>query len=391
MKRTGWVCLSCACILACTAAKPQLLAAPQDVPPDPSAARPPRPPSTSEAASDPVRRGIDYLLGTQRKDGSWGSGETPRTFEVMADVPGSHHAFRAATTALCTMALARSPHRGADCAAAVRRGLEYLVDHAVPRRPNGMEMYNVWAFGYGLRAFAMLLPSIEDPKLRERVLEASGRIIKALELYQTPDGGWGYYDFEAHTYRPSDSSMSFTTATILISLHAIEERGIAVPRPLLEKAIKSIRKQRLENGAYLYGPYMEYRPYHGVNKIKGSLGRTQVCNLALWLYGEKVTEDDLRKGIEELLRHHHFLDIARKRPIPHEAWYYNSGYFYYYGLFYAGLVLDLLPESDRVKYRTALEKIILERQEKDGSWWDYPLYSYHKPYGTAYVLLTLVR
>ena len=31
------------------------------------------------------------------------------------------------------------------------------------------------------------------------------------------------------------------------------------------------------------------------------------------------------------------------------------------------------------------------RQEKDGSWWDYPLYDYHQPYGTAFALMTLAR
>ena len=29
--------------------------------------------------------------------------------------------------------------------------------------------------------------------------------------------------------------------------------------------------------------------------------------------------------------------------------------------------------------------------QPDGSLWDYPLYSYHKPYGTAFALITLTR
>jgi len=36
-----------------------------------------------------------------------------------------------------------------------------------------------------------------------------------------------------------------------------------------------------------------------------------------------------------------------------------------------------------------LAEIILYRQEKDGSWWDYPLYDYHQPYGTGYALMAL--
>lgn len=360
-------------------------------PTDPSARKAPKPPATSEAAREPVRRGVDYLLSTQRPNGAWGSGESARTYEILASVPGSLRAFRVATTALCVLALHRSPWREEECRQAVSRGLELLLQEGVVRRPNGMEMYNVWAFGYGLRALAAILPSVEDAELRRRMLEESARIVKELEVYQTPDGGWGYYDFEAQTYHPSDSSMSFTTATILISLHAIEKEGVEVPPRLLDRAIRSIKKQRKEDGSYIYGPYLQYRPNHGVNRVKGSLGRTQSCNLALWLYGEEVSEEDLRAGTERFFRYHPFLDIARKRPIPHEAWYFNSGYFFYYGHFYTGLVLDLLPEADRARWRAAQEALLLPLQEEDGSWWDYPLYSFHKPYGTAYVLLTLVH
>jgi len=28
-------------------------------------------------------------------------------------------------------------------------------------------------------------------------------------------------------------------------------------------------------------------------------------------------------------------------------------------------------------------------QEKDGSWWDFPLYNYHQQYGTAFALMSL--
>jgi hypothetical protein len=358
---------------------------------DPSLARPPRAPSTSELAREPARRGVDFLLRAQNQDGSWGSGESARPIEVLADVPGSHHAFRAGTTALCVMALERSPFRDKECRSAADRGLGFLLDHALARRPNGLEMYNVWSFGYGLQAFAELLPKTEDPKVKDRMIEASKAIVKKLEIYQTPDGGWGYYDFKVGSYRPSDSSMSFTTATIVVALHAAGKQGIAIPRGMLDRAIKSLRRDRKDDGSYIYGPYAKYRPVAGYNQVKGSLGRTHSCNLALWLYGEKVNESDLRSGVENFFRFYRFMDIGRKRPWPHEAWYYTSGYYFYYGHYYAGLVLDLLPEGDRARWRPRLEKLLVERQEADGSWWDFPLYGYHKPYGTAYALLTLIR
>ena len=32
---------------------------------------------------------------------------------------------------------------------------------------------------------------------------------------------------------------------------------------------------------------------------------------------------------------------------------------------------------------------MLSKQEKNGCWWDYPLYAYHQPYGTGYALRVL--
>ncbi len=40
-----------------------------------------------------------------------------------------------------------------------------------------------------------------------------------------------------------------------------------------------------------------------------------------------------------------WLDIGRKRPIPHEAWMQVAGYFYYYGHYYAALSLEQLPKD----------------------------------------------
>jgi len=34
---------------------------------------------------------------------------------------------------------------------------------------------------------------------------------------------------------------------------------------------------------------------------------------------------------------------------------------------------------------------MLPYQESDGSWWDYAMWDYHKPYGTAYAIMTLLR
>jgi hypothetical protein len=124
----------------------------------------------------------------------------------------------------------------------------------------------------------------------------------------------------------------------------------------------------------------------------GSLGRSQACNLALMLYGDKrVTDDVLKTWLNRLFARNGWLSMARKRPVPHDSYFQVAGYFYYYGHWYAAQCIDQLPQGDRPYFQDHLAHIILPLQEKDGSWWDFPLYNYHRQYGTAMAVMTLVR
>ncbi len=338
------------------------------------------------------QKGVDFLLATQNKDGSWGKHCSSRRIEVLAAVPGSHRAFRAATTGLCVMALDSAAQADAtpEVIEAVERGKEYLIEHACVKRANSAEMYNVWAFGYGLQALATLIPAEKDAALKKGMEETANEIIRSLRVYQVPDGGWGYFDFDYGAYRPAGSSMTFTTATILVGLYEAKNAGLDVPQKMLDSALNSLRRARKEDGSYIYGDYLKYRPNMSVNQVKGSISRTPACHMAQRIFGAgQVTDNDLIQSLDDLLEHQHFADIARKRPIPHESWYATSGYFFYFGEYYAALAVKELPQKERARFAEAFTKILLDLQEQDGSWWDYTLYSYHKQYGTAYALLCL--
>ncbi len=117
-----------------------------------------------------------------------------------------------------------------------------------------------------------------------------------------------------------------------------------------------------------------------------------MLQLRLRRWGDKtITDNVIKNCLYRLYVRNGWLDIGRKRPIPHESWMQVAGYFYYYGHYYAALCLQQLAESERGPYQSMLAKLMLDRQEKDGSWWDYPLYDYHQPYGTAFALMTLNR
>jgi hypothetical protein len=349
------------------------------------------PPAAQVPVAQAIEEAVRFLVEHQNKDGSWGQYTTSRPWEIMADVPGSHHAFKAATTALCWMGLRDQQARTPESDEASARALGWLVENARVKRANGVEMYNVWAFGYGVRALTQALRTGAPGATLEAVRAAAEEIVRTLAKYQTPDGGWGYYDFNAQTFPPSDSSMSFTTATILIGLNEAREAGIDVPQVMIDKATRSVRACRKKDGSYIYGTYLQYVPRMGVNQPKGSSMRTPACHLALRLFGDDVSDDDLRVALDTLERHHRFAIAGVRRPIPHESWYQVSGYFYLYGHQYAALCLERLPEADQRRYWPFLAGAILKTRQPDGSFWDYPMYGFHKYYGTGYALISLGR
>jgi hypothetical protein len=333
------------------------------------------------ALPDAVEEGVEYLVRTQSPDGSWGQGRETTDFDVMASVPGSHDAFRVGATALCVKALREAGERSAS-----QRGLKYLASYDGPRRANRMEIYNIWAHLYALEVLARA--SVEDKV--EAYKTAAERHLKRLETYETFVGGWNYYDFVYGTQTPSMEPVSFGTAAALVSLHEARKAGLSVPEPLVKRALARLKEMKNPDGSFLYGSDFRYAPRHLANRDKGSLGRTQSCYYALALWKEGgIGEPQIREGLERLFREHRFIEIGRKRPMPHEAWYFTAGYYYYFGHYYAALLLQDL--ADKKDYREQLRSFILPHQEPDGSWWDFHLYDYGKPYGTAFAIMTLLR
>ncbi len=341
-----------------------------------------------------IRRGVDFLVARQEKNGAWGSARNTKDLNIYAPVPGAHDAFRTGTTALCLCALLESADARPEVVAAIDRGETWLCEN-LPRlrRATPDTMYNVWGHAYALQALAKLYGrarGAEEKAARLRALVAGQ--LDCLGRYQCLSGGWAYYDFNVGTQRPSDSAPSFVTATVLVALRDVQEAGFDVPAAMVARGMESIRRQRKPDFTYLYAESHLWRPLRLVNRPAGSLGRSQACNLALQLWGDgAVTDEVLRTWLERLCTRNGWLSIGRKRPVPHESWFQVAGYFFYYGHYYAARCMDVLGPAAAAPYRGRIAAILLELQEKDGSFWDYPLYDYHQQYGTAFALMTLVR
>ena len=351
----------------------------------------PVPPEELEAS---IRRGIDYLLESQNPNGSWGSATQTKGLNIYAPIPGAHEAFRAAVTSLCISALIETKDPRPEVDAAIDRAEVWLYSHlSEVRRATGDAIYNVWCHGYAIQALVRL--DVRPGGSSDRHVRIKAFIdeqFDKLDRYASIDGGWGYYDFRYQAKQPSSSSISFVNAAVLVAFDEARRAGFAPPEKVVQKAIDATNRQRLPDMSYLYGEYLKWQPRRGINRPGGSLGRTQACNVALRMWGdETVTDQVLVDWLDRLFARNGWLDVGRKRPIPHESWFQVAGYFYYFGHYYAAYAIEMLPPEKRAGYQAHMARTLLPKQEKDGSWWDYPLYDYHQPYGTAFALMTLQR
>ena len=225
----------------------------------------------------------------------------------------------------------------------------------------------------------------------EQIRATMNKIVEKLGVLQSPEGGWSYLDFSFPGRKPT-SSNSFTAATVMVGLYEAREAGIEVPQKVIDRAVRYVWSQRTSEGNYFYSVGWKNRPAGRINRPQGSSMRNQACNFALHLFdSKKMGLDKMRVGLEQLRDNHRFAIAGLRRPRPHESWYAVSGYFYLYGQQYAALVLDRMPEEDRRVFWPGLVKSILKTRQKDGSYWDYPTYNYHKFYGTGYALIALSR
>ena len=340
-----------------------------------------------------IQRGLDFLIGYQNSDGSWGNPTRTKGLNIYAPVPGAHHAFRTATTAMCIMALIESGSETPETKKSLDRAEQWLLTY-LPRlrRATPTAIYNVWGHAYSIQALVRMHRRHDDEAMRERLVELIESQFDLLDRYESVDGGWGYYDFRLGTKKPASSSISFVNATVLVAFHDAKSIGVEPPKKNVDKAIAALMRQRKPDFSYLYGEYLKDRPMRGINRPGGSLGRSQACNIALRVWGDnKITDKVLDTWLHRLFARNGWLSIGRKRPIPHEAWFQVAGYFYYYGHYYAALCIEDLPGEQQGLFQSHMVQTIIPKQEKDGSWWDYPLYDYHQPYGTAFALMTLFR
>lgn len=337
-----------------------------------------------------IEAGRAYLLREQNEDGSWGGTRNITMTSSFAN-PATYECWKFATTGLAARSLLDTG-KDAEGLRAAMRGLENLAKRPNLVRPADWDVDNVWGLIYGLDAVAHAL---RDPRIAESdiapLLRSGGQtMVTALLRYQTPSGGWGYYADSESAWRPGWAT-SFTTSAGVLALLEAKAAGLTVPAKELRAAARIVKAARRPNGAFAYN--IEAIPAHprleSIDQVKGSLGRMQIGNLVLLRSGLEDSEETRIKALEEFFEHHKFLDAARNKPIPHEAYYANAAYFYLFGHYYAAQMLGTIDEASRARFVEPLRAEILKCRQKDGAFWDFWIANNTKCYGTAFAIMAL--
>jgi hypothetical protein len=375
-------------LAAAAALAPQAAQPPAAQPP--AAARAPAP-ARSDRIRSAVRRGVDFLRSVQEKDGSFGVPRNVMFNESFATAP-TYEAWTVATTGLCAMALLECGEKKEDVAA-MNRAVDFLLDRAYVKRVSEWDTDNVWGYVYGLQGLARLLraPRFATDPRRKRMEEVTEGLLERLYRWQTPEGGWGYYEGPVVSI-PNTWATQFTTAACINGMLDAKAAGVPVDQRRLDKALDAVTHCRLPNGAYTYSVDTISSPagLEFIHQVKGSLGRIQVGNVALFRAG-RLDARALKEGLDLFFEHHRFLAVARKKPIPHESWYAVAAYFHLFGHYYAARAIELLPAESRKPYADQLAQKLLEIQEPDGAFWDFHISEYTRAYGTAFAVMALDR
>ncbi len=345
---------------------------------------------STEEISTSIDKGLQFLLTDQNEDGSWG-GTGNQTFTSSFGNRATYQCWQIGATALSTRALLELGQTKEELLAA-DRGIDFLIQHAKIVRPAQWDVDNNWAIIYNLDALSRALQHERyQGSEREEALRVAGKTLLAgMAKYQSPNGGWGYYADPGAAWRP-EWATSFMTSVGVLSLLEAKQAGLPVDEKVLRAGVKAIELSHLPNGAFNYS--IQALPSHqrleSINNVRGSLGRIQVAHLALWRAGGKVDLKDIEWGLEQFLKHGKFLEIARNKPIPHEAYYANAAYFYLFGHYYASQTLRLLPADKQAKFAPYIQAGFLRCAQENGSMWDFWIADSSKPYGTSFGIMGL--
>jgi hypothetical protein len=292
-----------------------------------------------------IERGLAFLAEYQLDDGAFAASGRGRgvAFSALAGM-----AFLADGT---------TPDRGPH-AVVVRRAIEYLlacgsIDEGLIADPETRGRGPMYGHGFATLFLCETYGMSDEPQLRAQIAAAVQLVVRA----QNEEGGWRYAP------QPADADVSVTVCQVM-ALRAARNAGIAVPKSVMDRAVRYVRECQNDDGGFRYMRAPQDQP--------SGFARTAAGVVAL--YNAGIYQDpQLDRGLDYLMQ---FLP-GKDAP--------DVGGYYYYGHYYA---VQAMWHAGGDRWRTwypAIRDQLITRQASDGSWND----AQGKVYATAMACIVL--
>ncbi len=309
---------------------------------------PPLPPHVTDEVRSAIDRGLEFLVRSQNRDGSWRSG-------------GPGGAYPTAMTALAGLALlaaGSTPVEG-PYARHVSSALTYVLGNA---RRDGLiaaseELSNcMHGHGFAMLFLAECYGMEESPRRQAQIRDVLRRAIELTARSQSQAGGW--------LYTPdSGGDEGSVTVTQVQGLRAARNAGVATPKSVIDEAMGYLVKSTNPDGG------ITYRAGDGGPSRPPISAAAVVC----WYNAGVYDGPRIRRALEYITRTLQPELAAR------------TGHEYYAHLYMAQAMFLTGPEAWE-RYYPAVARRLLGAQAPDGSW-DGDFVG--TTYGTAVALIVL--
>ncbi|MGE0481984.1 MAG: prenyltransferase/squalene oxidase repeat-containing protein [Phycisphaerae bacterium] len=311
----------------------------------------PDPPEVTPATRAAIDRGLRYLARTQNRDGSW------RT-------QGSTGGYPTAMTALAGLAMLGSgstPTQG-PYSRNVSGAMTFLLKSA---RRDGLiaqleeESHCMHGHGFAMLFLAEVFGMEEDAQRQAQIKLALQRAIELTARSQSAAGGW--------LYTPdSGGDEGSVTVTQVQGLRACRNVGIAVPKRVIDNALRYLEKSANDDGGIRYQ----------VSDNGPSRPAITAAAVACWYNAGQYEDEHARKALA-------FVERTLSPRNPDASRYFGH---YFYAHLYMAQVMFITGEKKWDDYFPAIRDILLDKQSEDGSWDGDHVGS---TYGTSVALLVL--
>lgn len=326
------------------------------------------------ASRDAARKALDYLVKTQKEDGSWYCDVGFKLNEsYRVEKKGKPHVGVTALAGTAFLASGSVPGRG-EYADEVERALAFVLrsqDADGFISAHGTRMYS--------HAFAtMFLAEVYGMTRDQRVRRALERAVEFTYTAQNEQGGWRYVP------NAEDSDMSITVCQV-VALRAAKNKGIRVPKESIDKAVDYVLNSAVtrdgfrgfERGAFLY-------QWNAANEEAARNTRTSFSLSAAGLttlYGAGIYNDaDIRRFVverdleqytrrgKELPKFDSMLSYVLRHYDGEATPSRSSQYFFFYGNYYAAQAMYIAGGRWWEAYFPRLRDQLIREQLPDGSY-----------------------